>query len=475
MNVILIVVDTLRADHLGCYGYFRKTSPVIDDLAEEGVLFEDFHASAIPTGPGFTSIITGLYAINHKFYVTPYCFPNIMNFDDDIPTLAEIIWENGGYTTVALDNLINFRSHMKQFVRGYEYYINVSRNPFWNDKRTTQGTINERLIPWIKHHAKEQFFAFVHYWEPHCPYNQPQEYRHLFRHQKGDLSDLKVLKAKAGYSYVPGWGKTGNLWEEEEVKRSIRIPDKGKSGPMTVSNRLEIPHTAERTIDLYDGEIRYVDHLISQILDVLQETKTLNDTVIIITSDHGEELGQHEISGEKMYGHVGLHEPVVFVPLILWQPKILPKGKRIKGFAQHVDIVPTILDLMGTKKRPKLDGKSLLPIIEGKGEVRDKAFMESDALLLPASRAVLENGWKYIQTLEGKGELYHLKDDPMELVNLVPKEEEKCLEMKRKLLKWVYDNIGRNPDPMSEARKMVEDAEKRQPYISKYKLPWSLE
>ncbi|GAH36196.1 unnamed protein product, partial [marine sediment metagenome] len=203
-----------------------------------------------------------------------------------------------------------------------------------------------------------QFFAFVHYWEPHCPYNQPKEYRHLFRHQKGDLSDLEVFKAKAGYSYVPGWGKTGNLWEGEEAKKSIQIPDKGKSGPMTVSHRLEIPHTGERTIDLYDGEIRYLDHLISQILDVLQETKTLNDTVIIISSDHGEELGQHEISGQKMYGHVGLHEPVVFVPLILWQPKILPRGKRIKGFAQHVDIVPTILDLMGMKKRPKLDGKS---------------------------------------------------------------------------------------------------------------------
>ena len=457
MNVIYIVIDTLRADHLGCYGYFRKTSPIIDELAKEGVLFEDFHASAIPTGPGFTCLITGLYAINHKFYVTPFGLPNVINFDDDIPTLAEIIWENRGYTTVAFDNLINFRSHMKQFVRGYEYYINVSRNPLWIHNQIVGGTVNERLIPWIKHHAKENFFAFVHYWDPHCPYNQPEEYRHLFHHKKGDILDLKVSQAKAGYSYVPGWGKVGEFWEEDKAKKPIEIPDRG-----------------ERTIDLYDGEIRYTDHLIGQILEVLRKTKILNNTIIIITSDHGEELGQHEIFGRKMYGHAGLHEPIVFVPLILWQPKILPKGKKIKGFAGHTDIVPTILDLMGMKKRPKLDGKSLLPIIEGKEKPKDKIFMESDTLILPASRAVLEDGWKYIQTLDGERQLYYLEDDPMELVNLANKKEEKCLEMKRKLEKWVYDNIGRNPDPMFEVRKMVEHAQKRQPYISRFKLPWGL-
>jgi len=111
MNVIWFVVDTLRADHLSCYGYFRETSPNIDRLAREGVLFEDSYASAIATGPGFTSLFTGLAAINHGFYLTPWNVPNAPLLDDRIVTLPELIQVRGDYTTAAFDNLINFRSH----------------------------------------------------------------------------------------------------------------------------------------------------------------------------------------------------------------------------------------------------------------------------------------------------------------------------------------------------------------------------
>jgi len=107
---------------------------------------------------------------------------------------------------------------MDQFVRGFEYYINVTRTPLWIQHHTKGGTVNERLIPWIRQHAKENFFAFIHYWDPHTPYNQPEKYRGIFEHKKGDLSDLKVCQAKAGYSYVPGWGKVDELWEEDKEK-----------------------------------------------------------------------------------------------------------------------------------------------------------------------------------------------------------------------------------------------------------------
>ena len=119
INCMLFVIDTLRDDHLSCYGYFRDTSPNIDRLAKEGVLFKDAHASAIPTGPGFTSIITGLSPIHHHFYLTPWNLPNLIGFDDAIPTLPEIIQDSiGGYTTAAFDNLINFSSHMDHFCKG---------------------------------------------------------------------------------------------------------------------------------------------------------------------------------------------------------------------------------------------------------------------------------------------------------------------------------------------------------------------
>ena len=135
MNVIWFVLDTLRSDHLGCYGYFRDTSPNIDRLAEEGVLFEDSYASAIATGPGFTSLFTGLAAIHHGFYLTPWNVPNAPLLDDRIVTLPELIQARGDYTTAAFDNLINFRAHMKHFVRGFEFYVNITRSPAWAGRR----------------------------------------------------------------------------------------------------------------------------------------------------------------------------------------------------------------------------------------------------------------------------------------------------------------------------------------------------
>jgi len=99
MNVVLAVINTLRAEHLGCYGYFRNTSPYIDKLTKGDVLFENFHASAVATGSDFTSIFTGLFPIQNKFYLSPQNLPNFINFDNEIPTLLEIIWENGSWVT----------------------------------------------------------------------------------------------------------------------------------------------------------------------------------------------------------------------------------------------------------------------------------------------------------------------------------------------------------------------------------------
>ena len=164
MNIILIVIDTLRADHLSCYGYFRETSPTLDRLAREGVLFEDMYASGVPTGPGFTSIMTGLYPVSHKYYITPYDVPNAYQLDDDIPVLAEILWDHG-YVTAAVDNLINFRSHMKHFVRGFEYYMNPTKTSRWVHHHVTADQVNRMAVPWIRRHSYERFFLFVHYWD----------------------------------------------------------------------------------------------------------------------------------------------------------------------------------------------------------------------------------------------------------------------------------------------------------------------
>jgi len=423
MNVVLFAIDTLRADHLGCYGYFRDTSPTIDRLAAEGVRFSDSHAAAVATGPGFTSIITGLSPIHHKFYLTPFNIPNAINFDDDIPTLAEMIWDHGGYTTAAFDNLINFRSHMKQFVRGYEYYVNVTRSSRWIHHHVVGGEVNRRLIPWIHNHKNEQFFLFVHYWDPHTPYNQPPGYRRLFKYRS--ISDLETKTAPSGYDYVQGWGTC------EEIMKPV--PERAIKG---------WPSTHEYPIDLYDGEIRYTDDLIKEVLATLDVVGILENTVVILTADHGEQLGQH-----GHYGHPGLHESNIFVPIILWHPRSLPQGKVIEGYVQQTDIAPTVLDLIGAVSTVKLDGGSLLPIIEGGQETRKEIFVETSQ-----QRAILRGNWKLIRDVWGSVGLYNLHLDPMEVINLADKETDKRKELEGALDEWVKANIPEGEtDPMLAA------------------------
>lgn len=445
MKIFLIVIDTLRADHLSCYGYFRDTSPNIDRLVKEGVIFENFHASAIPTGPGFTSIITGLFPIQNKFYFNPHNLPNI-KFDDDIPTLAEMIWENGGYTTAAFDNLINFRSHMDQFVRGFEYYINVTRTAMPKQHLVVGGEINRRLLPWIRSHSEEDIFVFIHYWEPHTPYNQPEGYRDIFKHKKGNLSDLKVCKAPAGYEYVPGWGKVGELWEEDLEE---------KKGDVLTTER--------RTIDLYDGEIKYLDYLISQIVKTIKEERIDKDSIIILTADHGEQLGQH-----GMYGHAGLHEANTLIPFIAWGPgQNIPQGKKLKGYAQHTDIVPTVLDLITAEKRPEMAGESLLQAMNGKEPLREEVFMEGYLM-----RGIIRKSWKYIWHLDGREELYNMEKDPMEVINLSDKEKEIREGLRCSLERWVYKNLHHREDPIVKTERIIRKAKEENSYTSITKLPW---
>jgi len=305
---------------------------------------------------------------------------------------------------------------MDQFVRGYEYYINTTGDPGPCHHHLIGEKVNKRLIPWLREHKNENFFLFIHYWDPHTPYNQPQKFRTLFRHKPGDLSDLKVCKAPAGYSYVPGWGKVGKIFE----------PDPAKS---------------EVNIDLYDGEIAYVDFLIGEVINELKKLELVQETIVIITSDHGEQLGQH---GE--YDHMKPLESVIHIPLILWAPGRFPKGKVIEGYVQQIDIAPFILSCLGIKNFPPLDGKNLLPVITENVSLREKIFVEGHQY-----RCIIWKKWKYIRNyFSGSEELYNLEEDPMEEINLSMKEPEQLKVMRTELNNWVKRNLGKNPDPLWE-------------------------
>jgi len=440
MNVLWFCIDTLRADHLSCYGYFRKTSPTIDRLADEGVLFGQSRANAVATGPAFTSMFTGQYAINNEWYVTPFDVGNIINFPDDRPVLPEWIQDAGGVTTAAFDNLFQFASHMKQFVRGFEYYVNVTRTSRPIHHHVVGADVNARLLPWIQAHGNERLFVFVHYWDPHTPYNQPERFARPFVHEPGRLDDLPVLEARAGYRYVPGWGTVENIPSTE--------------GPSAFTPTPGAPQKHPLSIDSYDGEIRYTDHLIEEVIEQLDSVGILDRTAIVVNADHGEQLNQHY----NCWDHFGLHDGNVFTPLVLWRPGLLPEGARPEGYVHHTDIAPTVLDLLGIEPPEGLDGHSLLPMISGAGAVRDHYYSETMGM-----RAVTKDGWKYIWHKCASDELYELASDPMEQINLIADQPERAEALQADLFDWVQQNLGARNDPMLYQLARVEEL-RRKPY-----------
>jgi arylsulfatase len=425
MNVLWFVIDTLRADHLHCYDYFRQTSPNLDRLAQEGTLYINSYASAIATGPGFTSLFTGRAAVNHGFYLTPWNVPNQPLLDDNIVTLPEVIQTRGNYTTAAFDNLINFRSHMKHFVRGFEYYVNITRSPAWLHHHITADEVNHRLLPWLEQHTDEQFFAFVHYWDPHTPYNMPAKFRGHFNRDKGDL----VTKtAPDGYKYVPGWGLADQL------------PN----------------HNEALTIDFYDDEIYYADYCIGRVLEKLEALNLLNETVIIVTGDHGEDLDLH-----GLWGHGTVHNTTIHVPLIICDPNATDKGQRILDFVQHVDNMPTILQYFPQQNRPEFhrvnqpdwmpeipdsfEGKNVLDAVQRQVKKKNEIVVESGA-----HRAYISPPWKLIWHKNGEeSELYHVTNDPLEINDRASEFKNKTEELTLKLHTWLLDNLkGERSDPI---------------------------
>lgn len=441
MNVLLLTVDTLRADHLRCYGYFRDTAPNIDALAADGVLFQDSFASGIATGPSYTCMITGKVCARTGYYITPFSVVNAPQLDDRIPTLAEVMLQNG-YLTIAFDNMLAWRAHPKHFARGYNYYVNVGQQPIGRTERISTELLTHRMIQWLKVHAHEEspFFLLAHYWAPHTPYIQPEPYRTFFKHTPGDRGDLEIRKAAAGYEYVQGWGALGQMNEGET--RFIR------------------PYYDEFeeiiSIDLYDGAIRYVDHYIGQLILALKELDLYNNTLIILTSDHGEALGQH-----GSWVHSLVYDHTIHIPLILTHPD-LPKGKIVEGFVQHIDLFPTIQEMTGASEWPEVayysddgddfsvDGQSLLELLSGGPPIRDRVYVEGGS-----RRCVRTNQWKLIAHFghnsdEMPVELYNIPEDPMEIRDLSLTDTTTAADMKEDLVAWVESYLGGKPDPAQD-------------------------
>jgi arylsulfatase A-like enzyme len=417
MKIIMISLDTLRASRLGCYGYSKPTSPYIDKIAREGVLFERAYAADIPTEVAHTDIFTGKVGlttgvVSHGSHLT--------SLSRNEPWLTTLL-RDSGLTTAAVDNLY----HLKEwFARGYKYYINSKAKTRWIDGRQVTDLAKE----WLSQHSQEDFFLFLHYWDPHTPYLPPKEYVPMFYDQNKDPYD------PGNASMVSAYNHTAYPFFKHHHFELL--------GPVT---------DAEYVNALYDAEIRYLDDLLQELDDYLKQLNIKEETMLILFGDHGESLTEHDI----YWDHCGLYETTVNVPLIMRWPERMPQGKRIEGLVQQVDMMPTILEASGIQLPTKLDGKSLWPAINGDARGTHQQIYLSECAW-QAARGVVTEHYKFIRTMDSglfnrpPRELYDLLNDPMEEHNIVEQLPHVVDQLEQDLDAWISEKLQGSKDPMIE-------------------------
>lgn len=420
MNVLFIAIDTLRADYLGCYGHPRPVSPHVDRLAERGVMFRQFFAPHIPTHPGFTTMFTGKDAMTHQIVTQG----GKLDLDPGIKILPQVLSERG-YFTAAADNMGRW------FRRGYEVYEGYQWSHDTNGAWRKGEAVNETALRVLDacENQDRPWFCFLHYWDPHTPYLPPAPFDRVFYH--GDETAQEHTSALEMMTNYPAFHHYFNEW-------------------MPGCRDVEFPKRQ------YEAEIAYSDACLAKVFDRVEGMKGADDTLIVLTSDHGEELDEHQM----WFDHHGLYDTNLHVPLILAHPERIPTGLQLGGMTRHYDLPVTILDLLGlhdAAEEEKMEGESLLPLIDGRNEAGtcDRIFILENAWM--KKRGFRTKKWKFIKRLydelhdRPEYELYDLGVDPEEQHNLAAELPEVLGEFQRDLDSYLEKRMAQTgkPDPQS--------------------------
>ena len=388
-NLLLISIDTLRPDHLRCYGYDRETSPTVDALATDGVLFRTAIAQAPSTLPSHASILTGLIPSHHgAFHHARARLP------DHITTLAEIL-KKEGFATAAFHGGGQV-SEIYGLSQGFDRYEFVENERF--------SKVVDHGIQWLEPATPGRFFLFLHTYETHVPYQAKEYLKRFETDYQGSLPDLIPLA----------------------VFDEINFQGKQLSGVDSL-----------HIINAYDAAVYSMDISLSRLIGYLKKRNIYDNTLIVFTSDHGEEFGEH--------GKVGYHTHTVYdellkVPLLIKFPDSGYAGTRIDTQVRSIDITPTILQALGIAATQDVDGSSLFPLLLGEG-VADATCETSAELQFAVSErddAADSHHVMSIRTNESKLYVikkydtiarklfFDLKDDPGEQENILPRRQRRA-------------------------------------------------
>lgn len=388
-NVVILSIETQRADHLGCYGYSRNTSPFIDSIAKEGILFENHFTSQSSTWPSLTSMLTSLYPVSTSVRINGDMLP------PDIPTLADIL-EKNGYETAA-------------FLGAF-----CKAGRFFNHKVCS----NDRIIvkeanKWLEQNADKPFFMWMHFKAPHYPYTPPEKY---------DVFTDKNYNGKYD----------GSKKSVDDITLDrIKLSDK------------DLNHI----ISLYDGEVLLADAYIRRVYKKLENLGLADKSIIIITADHGEDLYQRNF---YFYHSASIYDSTLHIPLIIRLPGSTITGKRVRDIVENIDIAPTILELLHIPRPSHFEGKSMLSLIQNDSAQDDLSIALGERWVKPSNiLSIRTRKWRYIYNPDNihpqsikpiykykidEEELYDLEKDPGEVNNIVAQHPDIVEELRKKML-----------------------------------------
>lgn len=395
-TIILITLDTLRADHLGCYGYFRPTSPNLDALARESVVFDRADAPMATTFPSHLSLLTGVYPSEHGYLSNTRLIDTAFEPTPNLRSVTQIL-RDMGYTTAAFVSAAPVRD-TTGLGAGFDSY-NQPQKDDWRiaGTRPAEQTANA-FLEWFNHTPREPFFAWIHFFDPHWPYEPPAPYDAWF-------TTDDALRA----------------WVEER-RCTKRFPNKWKTRDV-----FDI-HNA------YDGEIRYMDEHIGRVLAALRETGRLDRCVLIVTADHGEGLGQHDWPA-----HGDLHAEQIHIPLMIRFPPTLGiKPARIASVVSLVDVFPTVLARIGSPAaaifQKQATGEDVLDPRFSRRFVFSERADHNEGWSSGRRFALTDDRYRFYHLTEHEDELYDLAADPHELHNLAADHPRVAAAMRKELL-----------------------------------------
>ncbi len=405
-NVVLITIDSLRADHIGAYGYGLPTTPHLDRIASEGVLFANAISQGGWTSPALVSLFTSTYPSVHGVEAKHDGFPCTRNS-------ALTTWVQAGYQVPSYEKLREENNYARL---GFQPQQAYTFKP-------------DALKQWITAHRSHPFFCWYHINKtPHLPYNPDPSYTSLFL-PKGFSPDAAMTKRL------------------DLIKTKVIIP----------RGSLDLREADRQAIvALYDAEVRMADDAVHEIYTFLATERLLDNTILVITSDHGDELMDHGFIGHASTNLEGsLYNEIIRVPLIIRYPPRIEAGRVVHTIVELIDVMPTLLDIAGLEKNRWIQGTSLLPLVRspGTGEFKVAAFSENcpcgyqctadNPLRDIRMVSVLKPGWKLIVTHSPQSSsysLYNLRQDPDERHNVVDTHPTYRDELINVLITWYHQN-----------------------------------